>query len=610
MASSDIPVTSPAVPPEGEYWQRLAAPVSSNPRGRAEWQERRRAIREAVRQMLGLAAAPERLPLAPECAPAASVPAIALERIGFQIWPRVSATGWLARPAEAGAHPALLLVLREPWSSVTGSEQQELIRAARSGFVALALNGARLDRPELGLSTAGVLTWNHLRAVEYLLTRADVDRARLGLLAWGAGATLAASVIALEERFAAAAVAEPVRYLGERLPHEAAELDLVAPPGLLGVADLPEMLASLAPRPLLVAGGGEGALGDLHNVYGLYQLQQRLTEAAAPEAGEDSFAGPLAWLAGALGGREAAGEVRVGAVRTGSHAANPPAAPSDWSAITNYLLSRAVEPPRLESRPAKKNYQARLRGELRQLVRDPEGEVALCPRSMEGGARFQSEPGARVALRFYPTNGERAPVLLLIGPSAEREPALREACRGAGVALAALDSRLALSSAPGWPSLLRLTGRPAAGLAARDAIAAVDWLARRRDVDTRRIAIAGLAEAGVVALLTAGWDERIGAVIADCCGTTYRDGGEGLPLLPGILQVADVPQLASLSAPRPLWLARVPAERAGFSSRRYYDWTRRTYQSLGAEEALRMDTGALPGAVDMMRWLQQIFKRR
>src|SRR5207247_8014082 len=133
------------------------------------------------------------------------------------------------------------------------------------------------------------------------------------------------------------------------------------------------------------------------------------------------------------------------------------------------------------------------------------------------------------------------------------------ACRVAGFAFAAIESRLSLQDAPGWPALLRLAGRPAAAMAARDVIAAVDYLSRRRDVDMRRIAVTGAGTAGVVALLAAAWDQRIGAVIADCRGTTYRDGGEGLPLLPGILQVADVPQIASLAAPRPLWLARVPA---------------------------------------------------
>src|SRR5262249_55889128 len=107
-----------------------------------------------------------------------------------------------------------------------------------------------------------------------------------------------------------------------------------------------------------------------------------------------------------------------------------------------------------------------------------------------------------------------------------------------------------------------------------------------------------------------GWDERIAAAVADAGGTTYRDGGEGLPLLPDVLSLADVPQIASLAAPRPLCLYHVPAERTGFSSRRYFDWTRPTYQSLGAEEALRMETEVVPRPEEALSWLQRHLRRR
>jgi hypothetical protein len=112
-----------------------------------------------------------------------------------------------------------------------------------------------------------------------------------------------------------------------------------------------------------------------------------------------------------------------------------------------------------------------------------------------------------------------------------------------------------------------------------------------------------------VALLTAGLDDRITATVADCCRTTYRDGGNGLPVIPNILRVADVPQLASLVAPRPLWLYNVPGERAGFSSRRYYDWTRRSYQSLGELEALTMSTDEAPTGAQLLDWLPSRLRR-
>jgi hypothetical protein len=128
-------------------------------------------------------------------------------------------------------------------------------------------------------------------------------------------------------------------------------------------------------------------------------------------------------------------------------------------------------------------------------------------------------------------------------------------------------------------------------------------------VEYRSLVLFGEGDQGLTALLAAGLDERVAAVVADCRGTTYRDGGEGLPVIPNVLRVADVPQIASLAAPRPVWLYGVPAERVGFSSRRYFDWTRRTFQSLGDLEALRMSTEGAPEAAELAEWLAPRLRR-
>ena len=56
-------------------------------------------------------------------------------------------------------------------------------------------------------------------------------------------------------------------------------------------------------------------------------------------------------------------------------------------------------------------------------------------------------------------------------------------------------------------------------------------------------------------------------------------------------------------------LYRVPGERVGFSSRRYFDWTRRTFQSLGEEESLEMSTKGTPEAGPLAEWLVQRIRR-
>jgi hypothetical protein len=204
------------------------------------------------------------------------------------------------------------------------------------------------------------------------------------------------------------------------------------------------------------------------------------------------------------------------------------------------------------------------------------------------------------------------PALVALHPDGKAAALASPLVRGlhaAGWAVLAPDVRLRGEMRRDWLHNGVIWGRPEAGMAAHDTRTCVDWLLEQDGIDPRAVTLLGEGDLGVVALLAAGLDERITATVADCRETTYRDGGEGLPPIPNILRVADVPQIASLVAPRPLWLYRVPEERVGFSSRRYYDWTRRTFQSLGEQEALRMATGAAPDAHALAEWLSRRIRR-
>jgi hypothetical protein len=65
--------------------------------------------------------------------------------------------------------------------------------------------------------------------------------------------------------------------------------------------------------------------------------------------------------------------------------------------------------------------------------------------------------------------------------------------------------------------------------------------------------------------------------------------------------------LASLVAPRPTLLFRVPPERAGFASLRYFDGARRAFQALGAEDALTLRTTTADPLPAVQAWLERQF---
>jgi hypothetical protein len=346
---------------------------------------------------------------------------------------------------------------------------------------------------------------------------------------------------------------------------------------------------------------------------------------------ERAYAWFLRWLCD-VADPEAAreGEIVTEPVEALEALSRPPDGAPRWEAAGEAMARRVTfAAPRIEGRDARKSYQERLRGELEELLGMPTAaRVAPQPerRSVETREGLQwerwlyrSEREIRVPGLFVsPEPVERRSVAVLLHPEG-KEAWLAEGRAGGslqlllreGYAAFLPDVRLRGELHRDWLHNGILWGRPEAGMAVTDLIAGFDFLLGREDVEPRELALIGVGEMGLVAVLAAGLDERVAATIADAGGTTYQDGGDGLPVIPNVLRRADTPQLASLAAPRPLWLYRVPPDRAGFSSRRYFDWTLRSYQSLGAREAVRLDTrDEAPSGAEWGPWLEGALRRR
>jgi pimeloyl-ACP methyl ester carboxylesterase len=95
-----------------------------------------------------------------------------------------------------------------------------------------------------------------------------------------------------------------------------------------------------------------------------------------------------------------------------------------------------------------------------------------------------------------------------------------------------------------------------------DVQVALDWLGLQPTLDKRRILVAGIGQAGIVALCAGALlDDRVAGVLtlgtpATLVSEEEYGGGAYMGLLaPGILRVGDVPQLAALVAPRRLIVA-------------------------------------------------------
>lgn len=107
--------------------------------------------------------------------------------------------------------------------------------------------------------------------------------------------------------------------------------------------------------------------------------------------------------------------------------------------------------------------------------------------------------------------------------------------------------------------LMRLHGRSTMAERVADARAVLDYVQTRNEIDPARIAMMGVSAGATTTLLTSALDERIKCAIVISYLTRfknsiYKDAHCMCNYTPGLVYVADVPEIAELVAPRNLFI--------------------------------------------------------
>jgi dienelactone hydrolase len=254
----------------------------------------------------------------------------------------------IVRPARAGGPRPAVIVLHGTGGSKEGArEHQTMVQLAGKGIVAVAIDARYHGERSGGAKgaeayNAAILAawraraaeqehpfyydtvWDIWRTVDYLETRPDVDRRRLGIIGFSMGGIETWLAGAVDERIKVAVPAigvqsfrwslEHEQWQGRantiKLAHEAAARDLGEPavnarvcralwskviPGILDQFDGPSMLRLFAPRPLLVLsgeldpncplGGGKVAYATAADAYRDVGASDRVKMIVAPGVG-------------------------------------------------------------------------------------------------------------------------------------------------------------------------------------------------------------------------------------------------------------------------------------------------------------------------------------
>lgn len=250
----------------------LAAPKTA-----AEWPTLKAELQRKLRDMLLLDPLPERTDLKATTTSKIEADRITVENVYFQSSPGLYVTGNLYLPAKIeGKAPAILYLCGHGAVKKDGVSygnkvhyQHHGIWFARQGYVCLIIDSLQLGEIEglhhgthrlnqwwwacRGYSPAAVEAWNCVRALDYLVSRPEVDPERLGVTGRSGGGAYSWWIAAIDDRVKVAAPVAGITDLRDYVVEDCIEghCDCMFMTNTYQW-DYPQVAALVAPQPLLI----------------------------------------------------------------------------------------------------------------------------------------------------------------------------------------------------------------------------------------------------------------------------------------------------------------------------------------------------------------------
>ncbi|MGE3311065.1 MAG: alpha/beta hydrolase family protein [Limisphaerales bacterium] len=306
-----VPITHAASAPTpadrdlADYFRSETAHVAGKsavrPASLADWQAGRESVRQELQDMLGLLPFPERTDLRPAVTGRLEGSGIIVEKLHFQSQPGLYVTANLYRPAtQSGPLPAILYVCGHARVFTNGvscgnktAYQHHGIWFARHGYVSLLIDTLQLGEIEghhhgthrlgqwwwnsRGYTPAGVEAWNGIRAIDYLVSRPEVDASRIGITGRSGGGSYSWTTAALDDRIRVAAPVAGITDLHNHVVDGTVEghCDCMFFVNTFRW-DFARHAALLAPRPLLIVNTDSDTIFPLDGVQRIHAATREI----------------------------------------------------------------------------------------------------------------------------------------------------------------------------------------------------------------------------------------------------------------------------------------------------------------------------------------------
>ncbi len=281
-----------------------------DPTNKTAWEKRRDSIKTALQKALGLLPFPPRTPLNAQITGRSEHDGYTIENVVYESRPDFLVTANLYLPKNI-VYPAPAIVVTAGHAMETGKNspiyQMAQLGLVRQGFIVFAIDpigqGERLvpgmghnlgyGSLLLGRTNEGYIIWDTLRALDYVVTRKEVDTQRIGLAGNSGGGECVFYTMPFDERFTAAGSFSFVCSYDQWIRHGGNHCICNHFPNIFQYMEEFEILGLNAPRPFLCGNGVKDSIfpiiGARHTrkraqkIYAFYNAEENLQAAEAPE---------------------------------------------------------------------------------------------------------------------------------------------------------------------------------------------------------------------------------------------------------------------------------------------------------------------------------------
>lgn len=275
---------------------RSMAFQAASPAEAARWQ---RACRQKLSELLMGGAQPQPVALRPQVLQRLEVPAggYVIEELTFQSLPDRRLHAWLAAPKDPRGQVGAVLALHGH-----GGRGEEVVRGqslywygralAEMGYVVIAPDIGQHELQHPTWTLMGERVWDALRCLDYLETRPEVDRRRLGVAGLSLGGETAMYVAALDERVRVACSSGWLTTVANMKNGHCPCFNF---PGLEEHFEFADIFAAVAPRPLVLELGekerapggfpvslGREAFEEIRRAYRVFGAEDRVELSVHP----------------------------------------------------------------------------------------------------------------------------------------------------------------------------------------------------------------------------------------------------------------------------------------------------------------------------------------